>query len=77
MRGQSDPFDLLQQIPNIIERIAIPVAGIVHVARHARRGGRLQTQRRHVLHVSEIPRLFTVAEDRGRRALDQGFQEQR
>ncbi len=62
------PFDLLQQLPRLIQRDPTTVAARYTYAR-ASEGGRLAAFRfraHHVVHKSEVARLFPIAENSGR-----------
>jgi len=61
----------------VVQRVPITVAGVVYRTSRVRRAGGLDAQTGHILDVCEIARLFAIAENRGRPAIDQGRHEQR
>src|SRR6266545_2360203 len=50
------PFELLYQLPRLVDGNAPAVARVVHIAGDVLDARRLQVQGRHVLHVSEVAR---------------------
>src|SRR5690348_16465484 len=73
--GQTDTFDLLQELPRLIQRITIAVTRIEDFARNTRwcRRG-LQKQSDYVFYISKVARLLSVAVNRGGAPLDQAIQ---
>jgi hypothetical protein len=67
LRGKTHVFDFLQQPPGLVQREAPAVAGVEHFTRDAVRFGSLQKKSYNIVDVSEIARLFSVAENSGLR----------
>src|SRR5581483_4893289 len=76
-RRNADVFKLLKEIPGLIDCYAPAVARVVELARY--RGGhrRLQIEIDHVLHIREVPRLFSIPIDDRRTPFEHSFDEQR
>src|SRR5208337_3891756 len=77
VRGNLHAFQLLQKRPCPVQRDAAAVAAVIDFARHARGARGLQVQLHHILHIGEVARLFSIAQDGGRSPLQNGFDKQR
>ena len=71
-----DAFHFLKHRPDLVQRVTAAVAGVEHLSRDPVCSGRFQAQRRDVLHIREVARLLSVAENGRRGAGDQMLHEE-